>query len=327
MGNISQLANLLIQQTALSTQRDERMVAMMECLLSPGGVASTSSDHHPASSETPPKLNPASTPAPFLTSSASLRDFTAWKMKFDGYMLLTHVDKLPQKEQRAILLSLLDEDWDRVNRYALPNTEDTAVKEIVRVMEAHLRTQWNVFVDWRAETTVMGSQLARHLGIKVDNLLPTHESFSAVGGNLLQCKGQIGCSLELGKIVATDISQLPAWPHDFDPSEEIRAAHSAKIQAYFPCVFGGEAILCTMTSNPMVIELTSDMKLYAVTTARPLHYCWRDDIKKQLDEFRVKDIFAPINYPTDWCHPMVLVSKKDAGIRMRVDLTKLNKYI
>ncbi|KAK3895225.1 hypothetical protein Pcinc_001084 [Petrolisthes cinctipes] len=276
MGNISQLANLLIQQTALSTQRDERMVAMMECLLSPGGVASTSSDHHPASSETPPKLNPASTPAPFLTSSASLRDFTAWKMKFDGYMLLTHVDKLPQKEQRAILLSLLDEDWDRVNRYALPNTEDTAVKEIVRVMEAHLRTQWNVFVDW---------------------------------------------------LVATDISQLPAWPHDFDPSEEIRAAHSAKIQAYFPCVFGGEAILCTMTSNPMVIELTSDMKLYAVTTARPLPYCWRDDIKKQLDEFCVKDIFAPINYPTDWCHPMVLVSKKDAGIRMRVDLTKLNKYI
>ncbi|KAK3886589.1 hypothetical protein Pcinc_009237 [Petrolisthes cinctipes] len=86
-------------QTALSTQRDEHMVAMMECLLSPGGVASTSSDHRPASSETPPKLNPASTPAPFLTSSASLRDFTAWKMKFDGYMLLTHADKLPQKEQ------------------------------------------------------------------------------------------------------------------------------------------------------------------------------------------------------------------------------------
>ncbi|KAK3886588.1 hypothetical protein Pcinc_009236 [Petrolisthes cinctipes] len=59
----------------------------------------------------------------------------------------------------------------------------------------------------------------------------------------------------------------------------------------------------------------------------PLPYCWRDDIKKQLDEFRVKDMFAPINYPTDWCHPMVLVSKKDAGIIMRVDLTKLNKYI
>ncbi|KAK3895215.1 hypothetical protein Pcinc_001075 [Petrolisthes cinctipes] len=291
MGDISQLANLLIRQTALSTQRDERMVAMMECLLSPGGVASTSSDHRPASSETPPKLNPASTPAPFLNSSASLRDFTAWKMKFDGYMLLTHADKLPQKEQRAILLSLLNEDWDRVNSNAsTPNFTTTWFVAPVKTMlecktltlekEMHLRNgRWRV------------------------------------------------CQHQLQQVVATDISQLPAWPHDFDPSEEIRAAHSAKIQAYFPCVFGGEAILRTMTGNPMVIELTSDMKLYAVTTARPLPYCWRDDIKKQLDEFRVKDIFAPINYPTDWCHPMVLVSKKDAGIRMRVDLTKLNKYI
>ncbi|KAK3866860.1 hypothetical protein Pcinc_027638 [Petrolisthes cinctipes] len=53
--------------------------------------------------------------------------------------------------------------------------------------------------DTGAETTVMGSQLAHHLGIEVDNLLPAHTSFIAVGGNLLQCKGQIGCSLELGK--------------------------------------------------------------------------------------------------------------------------------
>ncbi|KAK3895208.1 hypothetical protein Pcinc_001068 [Petrolisthes cinctipes] len=291
MGDISQLANLLIQQTALSTQRDERMVAMMECLPSPGGVASTSSDHRPASSETPPNLNPASTPAPFLTSSASLRDFTAWKMKFDGYMLLTHADKLPQKEQRAILLSLLNEDWDRVNSNAsTPNFATTWFVAPVKTM---------------LECKTLTLEKEMHLR----------------NGRRRVCQHQ------LQQVVATDISQLPAWPHDFDPSEEIRAAHSAKIQAYFPCVFGGEAILRTMTGNPMVIELTSDMKLYAVTTARPLPYCWRDDIKKQLDEFCVKDIFAPINYPTDWCHPMVLVSKKDAGIRMRVDLTKLNKYI
>ncbi|KAG0722568.1 hypothetical protein GWK47_044236 [Chionoecetes opilio] len=116
MGDMEQLANLIVQQTTLSAQREERMVAMMERLLSPGGSGAASSDHRPATNDAPARLPGAATPAPFLTSSASLRDFAAWKMKFDGYMLLTRADNLPPKEQRAILLSLLDEDWTRVIR-------------------------------------------------------------------------------------------------------------------------------------------------------------------------------------------------------------------
>ncbi|KAG0702593.1 hypothetical protein GWK47_025078 [Chionoecetes opilio] len=123
MGDMEQLANLIVQQTAFSAQREERMVAMMERLLSPGGAGAASSDHRPATNDAPARLPAAATP--FLTSSASLRDFDAWKMKFDGYMLLTRADNLPPKEQRAILLSLLDEDWTRVIRYALPVAEDT----------------------------------------------------------------------------------------------------------------------------------------------------------------------------------------------------------
>ena len=64
-------------------------------------------------------------------------------------MLLIHANNLPSKEQRAVLLSLLDEDWTRVIRYGLPGTEDTPMKEVVAEMEAHLRTQRNVLVDQR----------------------------------------------------------------------------------------------------------------------------------------------------------------------------------
>ncbi|KAG0720135.1 hypothetical protein GWK47_049066 [Chionoecetes opilio] len=112
------------------------MVAMMERLLTPGGGVAASSDHRPATNDALARLPAAGTPAPFLTSSASLRDLAAWKMKFEGYMLLTRVDNLPPKEQRAILLSPLDEDWTRVIRYALPVAEDTPAKEVVRGMEA-----------------------------------------------------------------------------------------------------------------------------------------------------------------------------------------------
>ncbi|KAG0702459.1 hypothetical protein GWK47_025098 [Chionoecetes opilio] len=146
---MEQLANLIVQQTVLLAQREEHMVAMMERLLSPGGGVAASSDHRPATNDALARLPAAGTPAPFLTSSASLRDLAAWKMKFDGYMLLTRVDNLPPKEQRAILLSLLDEDWTRVIRYALPVAEDTPAKEVVMAMEAHLRTQRNVLVDRR----------------------------------------------------------------------------------------------------------------------------------------------------------------------------------
>ena len=43
--------------------------------------------------------------------------------------------------------------------------------------------------DTGAESTVMGSQLAHHLGIDISHLLPAHASFSAVGGKALKCKG------------------------------------------------------------------------------------------------------------------------------------------
>ena len=52
--------------------------------------------------------------------------------------------------------------------------------------------------DTGAESTVMGSQLAHHLGIDISHLLPTHASFSAIGGKALKCKDQVRCSLELG---------------------------------------------------------------------------------------------------------------------------------
>ena len=52
--------------------------------------------------------------------------------------------------------------------------------------------------DTGAESTVMGSQLAHHLGIDISHLLSAHVSFSAIGGNALKCKGQVRCSLELG---------------------------------------------------------------------------------------------------------------------------------
>ena len=124
MSDLDRLSALLVQQAELSAQREERLAGMLERLMNrqpsalpdtPGvadGQASAAAGQGSAAAAAarPPMRMPASaTPAPHLTSSVSLRDFTVWKEKFHGYMMLTGAATLPVESQRAVLLSLLDE--------------------------------------------------------------------------------------------------------------------------------------------------------------------------------------------------------------------------
>ena len=77
----------------------------------------------------------------------------------------------------------------------------------------------------------------------------------------------------------------------------------------------------------MVIELTDDAVPTALTAARNIRYCWRDEIKSQLDELTARGIIAPVDYPTAWCHPMVPISKRQGGARLVVDMTAINKFV
>ena len=87
-----------------------------------------------------------------------------------------------------------------------------------------------------------------------------------------------------------------------------------------------------MTGEPMKIELTDDAVPHAVTTARNIPFCWREDVRLQLDELMEKDIIEPVEHPTDWCHPIVPVAKRSSdgtvsGCRLTVDFTKLNRFV
>ena len=125
------------QREEQSAQREERLAQLVERLATgcqpptaasgESGTSGTPSSETPSSdttasattsSETPsfdtaaPRRLPASaTPAPHLSSSASLRDFAVWREKLNGYLLLTGASALPVTSQRAVLLSLVDEDW------------------------------------------------------------------------------------------------------------------------------------------------------------------------------------------------------------------------
>ena len=104
------------------------------------------------------------------------------------------------------------------------------------------------------------------------------------------------------------------------------------LKAEFPRVFDVNATLRKMVGEPMRIELTDDAVPHALSTARNIPYCWREDVREQLDDLLRKDIIAPVEHPTPWCHPIVPVAKRSpdgavSGCRLTVDFTKLNRFV
>lgn len=96
----------------------------------------------------------------------------------------------------------------------------------------------------------------------------------------------------------------------------------------FHDVFSSENHLKTMEGSPMKIHLTSDAQPFAIHNARPIPFAWKDEVKETLDDMVEKGILRQLeDEPTEWCHPMVVVPKPKGGVRICVDLTKLNKHV
>ncbi|KAF0307226.1 hypothetical protein FJT64_002310 [Amphibalanus amphitrite] len=88
------------------------------------------------------------------------------------------------------------------------------------------------------------------------------------------------------------------------PSAEERRKHFSAMKEAFPRVFDVTSKLRKMSGGSMAIELTEDATPVAVFTARSVPFCWRDDIRRQLDELLESDVIEPVEHPTEWCHPI-----------------------
>ena len=75
------------------------------------------------------------------------------------------------------------------------------------------------------------------------------------------------------------------------------------------------------------MRIQLDAKPFTVTASRTIPYSWRAEIKTQLDDLIAKDIIVRVEYPAPWCHSIVPVAKKPSGVKLCVDLTRLNRYV
>ncbi|XP_054281249.1 uncharacterized protein K02A2.6-like [Macrosteles quadrilineatus] len=80
------------------------------------------------------------------------------------------------------------------------------------------------------------------------------------------------------------------------------------------------------------IEMKENAVPYAISTPRVVPIPLKTKVKEQLDDMLEKGVIVPVERyqcvnVTDWCAPMVVCAKKGGGVRICVDLSKLNNSV
>ena len=119
------------------------------------------------------------------------------------------------------------------------------------------------------------------------------------------------------------LGQLPESPS----GEEIAAVNAAIMESYAD-VFDQTTLRC-MAGPEMEIHLRDDcvIKPYHVPGARPIAFADRTEVKRMLGDQVRKGIITPVTEPCDWAAPLVVARKPNGGLRLCVNLTRLNQYV
>ena len=98
-----------------------------------------------------------------------------------------------------------------------------------------------------------------------------------------------------------------------------------EIASRYPNVFCDQ--IRGMTGEPAKIELTPDAQPCSSGAFRDIPNAYLEPLKKEIDIQVKAGIIEPVEGPTEWLHPIVVVPKKGTSdIRLCVDLRRLNKY-
>ena len=82
-----------------------------------------------------------------------------------------------------------------------------------------------------------------------------------------------------------------------------------------------------MKESSYEIRLLDCAQPYSLATARRVPYLMYAKVQAELQCIVQLGVIQPITEPMEWCSPMVIASKKNGGVKIFVDYTRLNRSI
>ena len=107
------------------------------------------------------------------------------------------------------------------------------------------------------------------------------------------------------------------------PPVEVSFESEADVKQCFPNLWSGLGKL----DGDQHIEVTEDAKPFSQNVPRRVPVPLLGKVEAELEKMVKLDVIEPVDTPTNWCAPLVVVPKPNGNVRLCVDLTKLNKSV
>ena len=106
-------------------------------------------------------------------------------------------------------------------------------------------------------------------------------------------------------------------------NHSLRSGTKEDIVNQYPKLFQGLGKL----EGEHVIHLKGGATLFCLTTPRRVPLPLMKKVQEEIKRMEQLDVIEPIDEPTEWCSPIVVVPKADGKVRICGDLTKLNQAV
>lgn len=193
----------------------------------------------------------------------------------------------------------------------------------------------NFKIDTGADVTVIGDKLCDELKLKISK---TVKRLFGSGNKELKVIGVTKCELNVKNITSVQdvyvVEDQSIALLGRPALEELKLVNISSITeveknqekidiiSKYPEVFNGLGKL----NEPYEIQLSQEATPFAVSCPRRVALPLIQQVKDEIDRMIKDDVIAPVNEPTDWCAPIVVVPQK-GKVRICCDYTELNKFV
>ena len=84
----------------------------------------------------------------------------------------------------------------------------------------------------------------------------------------------------------------------------------------YPSIFEG---LGKISGKPIHIELHNNVVPYHIGAPRRVAIPYLEPLKAELERMQNMGVIRPVDQPTEWCHPIVIVHKPNGNLRICLD--------